>query len=146
MEIRGVSAISVVVREFEAARDFYERYLNLSAVPDKPQRYRASDSGPEIQLIEVPEARLDPEDPRYAGHHFHHFGFEVQSLDDMIARSIAHGVRVFQIDATGQETEISRPGQDLSAMPEAVLFVRDRDNNLWEFAERGRSTAILFET
>jgi catechol 2,3-dioxygenase-like lactoylglutathione lyase family enzyme len=145
MQVKRVVAMSVVVKDFEAARPFFEIYLGLHPVAGCARRYRVAGDAPEIELIEVCRARLDPTDPDYAGHHFRHFGFEVASLNGMIQHSLDHGVRVFQIDAEGNENEITRPGQDLSGMLEQVLFVRDPDNNLWEFAERGRSTPILFE-
>jgi catechol 2,3-dioxygenase-like lactoylglutathione lyase family enzyme len=145
MQVKRVVGMSVVVKDFEAARHFFEGYLGLHPVAGCSRTYRVAGDAPQIELIEVDQARLDPTDSDYAGHHFRHFGFEVASLDDMIQHSRDHGVRVFQVDAEGNEAEITRPGQDLSGMSEQVLFVRDPDNNLWEFAERGRSTPILFE-
>ena len=143
MKIYSFSKVQVVVNSIERSRYFFEEFLGLNGNGLNPISYSINGINLNIDIREIKDATADPNQP---GYHFRHIGFEVDSLEKLIDSAVAYGFSCFQMnEEDGSPIPIPNSQADLSKMPEEVIFIRDYDNNLWEFVERGRSLPMLFE-
>ncbi|MFC1750833.1 VOC family protein [Pseudomonadota bacterium] len=142
MKINGFNSVQVIVADLEKSRHFFEDFLMLENTGSNPACYHFGEIGPDIYLKEIPDAVADPNQP---GYHFRHIGFEVERLEQLIDRSVNFGFDCFQMNHDGTTIPVPNSKSDLSKMPEEVIFIRDFDNNLWEFVEKDRSLPMLFE-
>lgn len=140
MELKALNHICVIVKDMERSRAFYESFLELSAHPRVEGWYRTS-AGPVLHLIAIDEAERPGEDDWH--HYYRHFAFEVEDLRRVVKRALAHELQCFMMDTEGEEHYIKVDTDPLS-FGIRTLFIRDPDDNLWEFVQRGHSWSELW--
>ncbi len=142
MEIIRFDSVLVVVANLQKSRRFFEAFLMLKNTGVNMDCYCLEGDSPDIYVKEIKDAVVDLDQP---GYHFRHLGFEVDKLENLIDRAVEFGFECFQMAYDGTVIPVPDSNSDLGRMPEQVIFIRDYDNNLWEFVERGRSLPMLFE-
>jgi glyoxylase I family protein len=115
MKLDGVHHVSLVVRDLEAARGFYEGALGLESIPRPafpfPGLWLRS-GGQEIHLIE--NADFEPPEGQ-------HFAFRVEELDAFAARLARSGVAVrgpFDVPGAGRQAFLRDPTGNLIELNE----------------------------
>lgn len=142
MRFLNLNHICVIINDLEKSRKFYEDFLGLVPHGEVEGWYKAEGNGPVLHLIEIEDAGVPPEEDMH--HYYRHFAFEVSSLEDVANRALELRFNPFQMDTEGEEHEITSPSDDLSFGIKTV-FVRDPDNNLWEFVKKGHSWEMLWK-
>lgn len=138
--IRNVNHIGIVCKNFRSASKFLTDVLGC-----KPHEhegwFRLPGSALLIHVIDIDEVVPPSEEELY--HYYHHTAFETDDLYGILGRALDGGYRVFQMNMTGEESQIGERDDPLS-FGLRTLFVRDEDGNLWEFLARGHSLDDLF--
>lgn len=147
--IRAFSHIAVGVRDMEASLRFYrdvvgldvgrdaiERFPTMGDVPAHSRRgvYLRWAGGPDqshVVLDEQPRRRdLPPRDLSDLG--YHHFGFWVESVDEIYARAVAAGGEVVIAPCDNDSLLYGEPAGGLIR----TTVLRDPDGNLMQFDQR----------
>lgn len=142
MKFLDLNHICVIIKDKERSKKFYEDFLELSQHSEEENWYKVEGNGPTIHLIEIDEAEVPSEEDMH--HYYRHFAFEVSSLKSVSSRALESGFHPFQMDTEGEEHEITSTDDDLNFGIKTV-FVRDPDNNLWEFVQKGHSWEMLWK-
>jgi catechol 2,3-dioxygenase-like lactoylglutathione lyase family enzyme len=142
MRFLDLNHICVIINDLDKSKKFYEGFLGLTPHGGVEGWYRVEGEGPTLHLIEIEDAGVPSEEDMH--HYYRHFAFEVPSLRAVTARSLELGFSPFQMNTEGDEHEITSPDDDLTFGIRTV-FVRDPDNNLWEFVQKGYSWNMLWE-
>lgn len=141
MKFLDLNHICIIINDLEKSKKFYEEFLGLIPHGEVGGWYKVEGNGPTVHLIEIEDAGVPSEEDMH--HYYRHFAFEVSSLESAAKKALELGFHPFQMDTEGEEHEITSPEDDLSFGIKTV-FVRDPDNNLWEFVQKGHSWEMLW--
>ena len=132
MKIKAVNHICVVVRDKQAAENFYVGVLGLNR-HHKIESWFVVTKETTLHLVEIPEA----EATESLYHEIQHFALQVEDLPAAYDTLLDADLKPFQMDFQGTEKALSARNDPLSFGLGSV-FVRDPDGNLVEFLEEGR--------
>lgn len=138
--IRNVNHIGIVCNNFESASKFLMDVLGCGS-HDHAGWFRLPNCTTLIHVIDIDEVVPPSEEELY--HYYHHTAFETDDLHEILGRALSGGYHVFQMNMTGDESQVTERDDALS-FGLRTLFVRDKDGNLWEFLARGHSLDDLF--
>ena len=142
MKFLDLNHICVIIKNIEKSKIFYEEFLGLSPHGEIGGWYKVEGNGPTLHLIEIEDAEIPSEEDMH--HYYRHFAFEVPSLNAVSSKALELGLHPFQMDSEGEEHDIMSTEDDLNFGIKTV-FVRDPDNNLWEFVQKGHSWEMLWK-
>jgi catechol 2,3-dioxygenase-like lactoylglutathione lyase family enzyme len=128
--------ISIVSTNFNRVKLFLETILEYEQHHDVESWFVGTESSPTIHVIEIEDAEIPSDDDMF--HYYRHFALEVSSLKKILNKALSSGYKAFQMDMEGNEREVNATDDKLD-FGIKTLFIRDEDNNLWEFLEKNHS-------
>lgn len=140
MTVKAINHVSLVCRDYDAMARFLQAVLQCEP-HSREGWFRIPGCPTVIHVISIEDAELPSESEMF--HYYTHNAFEVDDLHAVVGRALDGGYTVFQMDNEGEEKQIKRRKDPLSFGIKTV-FVRDSDNNLWEFVAQGHSWDELF--
>jgi catechol 2,3-dioxygenase-like lactoylglutathione lyase family enzyme len=135
-----VHHLSVVSKDLAKYRAFAKGLLQLKQHPKHSGWFVAKDRSIQLHVIEIEDTASDMDDMH---HYYRHSAIEVSDLAAVLKRARKLRLKPFQMDENGEEKRI-KPGSTKLDFGLRTLFVRDPDDNLWEFVQPGRSWPALF--
>jgi len=136
MNIVKINHLTVVVKNFEKACQFYEGFLGCTHHKEIDSWFYIPGTEHLLHVIDIEDAEVPSDEDMF--HYYTHFALEVQNLRKVLEKAILLNLTVFQMDSEGEEHQIQSIQDDLS-FGIKTLFIRDYDNNLWEFIQKGFS-------
>lgn len=120
-QILGLDHVSILVKDAEASRRFYQRLLGLSEVarPELgfPGYWLQLHGSQTLHIMELPNPNEQTVRPEHGGRDFH-FALRVLSIE----------VYIEKLDAMNIRYSMSKSGRK-------ALFVKDLDDNAFELVE-----------
>lgn len=141
MKLNDLNHICVIVKSLEASSKFYIDFLGLIPHKEVDGWFYVDGTGPVIHLIEIEEAEIPSDEDMH--HYYRHFAFEVDSLREVVEKSLEHGFLTFQMDSEGNEKKLINATDPID-FGIKTIFVRDPDHNLWEFVQKNFSWNLLW--
>lgn len=132
MKYQGINHVSLLVRNNEQARHFFVDVLGFQQHKRIPVWFIAG-SGM-VHVIEVSDAPLEMPLPYDI---VRHAGFQVDDLNEVLARLLRASLKPYQLDIQMQQKFVTDPNDDL-LYGTGTVFVSDSDGNLFEFVQIGR--------
>lgn len=132
LEIEAINHVGLVVRDREAAEQFYVGALGFRRDEKRPW-WLWINSRSTIHLIHQPALPEDGGSPRLA---MQHVALQVPELREVLRVLVAARVRVFQVDFQGNEKVLESADESID-FGVGSLFVRDPEGNLVEFMQLG---------
>lgn len=129
--IESINHVCLVVRDLDAANDFYMGTLGLRR-HDKVSSWLHLTENSTLHLVHVPEATKD--DSLY--HEIQHFALQITSLREALKHLLSHRLEPFQMDFGGNTKPLASASDSLD-FGIGTIFVRDPDGNLVEFVQLG---------
>ena len=138
MTIKAVNHVGVRVKDMNVATAFYSGVLGLTPKPQKPN-WLLMENG---QMVHLMPATAESAEGHDVGDLARHFALQVDSLEDVAALLLRHGLKPFQ-------AELYKPGggkpgrrnitdtRDLT-YGIGTIFVEDPDGNIVEFIDPSR--------
>lgn len=129
--VESINHVCVVVKDIDAARQFYCDTLGLEP-HHKVRSWLILNDKSTLHLVHIPEAEVD----NSLYHEIQHFALQVPSLKLVLQELLDVGSVVFQMDFEGNEHEVTSMDDPLE-FGLGTIFTRDPDGNLLEFLQIG---------
>lgn len=131
LEVEAVNHVCVVVRDLNAANEFYVNTLGLRR-HHRIATWLLLNAHSTLHLVHIPEATIDTS----LYHEIQHFALQVPDLRAVVRHLFRKEREMFQMDFEGVEKRIESADGPLD-FGLGTVFTRDPDGNLIEFLQIG---------